>query len=130
MSAMKLEKNGTKSVGQCTQHIHIRYFFFCDRIANHEITLLHCPNSTMVADYFTKPSGGTSVHFRAIIMGHTHFSHLAPPDPPILTSVLEKPVFTKKLQQDLTFSLPTKPVTHQTTPQLHANSKISKVKQH
>jgi hypothetical protein len=92
MSAMKMEKNGRQSAGQRSRHIHIRYFFIKDRIANKEITLMHCPTAIMVAVYFTKPlQGFLFVKFRDIIMGITHHSSLDTPEPDSLRSVLELP---------------------------------------
>ena len=80
MSSMKLEKNGSTSAGQKSRHINIRYFFIKDRIANGDISLIHCPTGLMIADFFTKPLQGHLFNkFRDIIMGVTHFSSLVTP---------------------------------------------------
>ena len=43
MSAMKIEKNGRKSCGEKSRHIHIRYFFIKDILEKENIELVHCP---------------------------------------------------------------------------------------
>jgi Reverse transcriptase (RNA-dependent DNA polymerase) len=89
-SAMRMERNGRQSAGQRSRHINIRYFFIKDRIANGEITLIHCPTAKMIADYFTKPlQGALFVKFRDLVMGITHFSTLDAPELTVLGSVLE-----------------------------------------
>jgi hypothetical protein len=90
MSAMLLETNGRASAGQRSRHINIRYFFIKDRIANGDITLLHCPTEQMIADFFTKPLQGHLFRkFRDIIMGITHYSTLLIPSSIQSRSVLE-----------------------------------------
>jgi hypothetical protein len=90
MSAMLLETNGRASAGQRSRHINIRYFFIKDRIANGDITLLHCPTEQMIADFFTKPLQGHLFRkFRDIIMGITHYSSLLIPSSIQSRSVLE-----------------------------------------
>ena len=76
-SAMKMEKNGRSSAGQGSRHIHIRFFWIRDRIAQEGINLLHCPTYKMVADYFTKPLQGEMFRiFRDVILGIKHYSVL------------------------------------------------------
>jgi hypothetical protein len=69
-SAIKLEKNGTKSSGKRTRHINIRYFFVTDRISANELNVEYCPTLEMLGDYFTKPLQGSLFRkFRNTILG-------------------------------------------------------------
>ena len=69
-SAIKLEKNGTKSSGKRTRHINIRYFFVTDRISADELNVEYCPTLEMLGDYFTKPLQGSLFRkFRNTILG-------------------------------------------------------------
>ena len=69
-SAMLLAKNGKASSSKRTKHIHIRYFFITDRIANGDLNIEWCPTGEMVGDYMTKPlQGSLFKKFRDIIMG-------------------------------------------------------------
>jgi hypothetical protein len=69
-SAMKLERNGTKSSGKRMRHINIRYFFVTDRIAAGELNVEYCPTLDMIGDYFTKPLQGSLFRkFRNTILG-------------------------------------------------------------
>ena len=68
-SAIKLEKNGQKSAGQRSRHIHIRYFFITDQIAQGNVEVRYCPTDEMQGDYMTKPLQGAKFHkFRKQIM--------------------------------------------------------------
>ncbi len=68
-SAIKLEKNGRKSAGQRSRHIHIRYFFITDQIAQGTVEVRYCPTDEMQGDYMTKPLQGAKFHkFRRSIM--------------------------------------------------------------
>jgi hypothetical protein len=68
-SAMLLERNGRTSSSKRTRHIHIRYYFITDKIANGEIKIQYCNTSEMVADFFTKPLQGLQfTTFRDFIM--------------------------------------------------------------
>lgn len=69
-SAMKMARNGTKSCGQKSRHIDIRYFWLQDRISKKELDLVYCPTELMVADFFTKPLQGSLFRkLKAVIMG-------------------------------------------------------------
>ena len=71
-SAILLEKNGKASSGKRTKHIHIRYFFITDRIAQGELSVGWCPTGDMIGDYMTKPlQGNLFTRFRDQIMGVT-----------------------------------------------------------
>ncbi len=61
-SAIKLEKNGQKSAGQRSRHIHIRYFFITDQIAKGNVEVRYCPMDEMQGDYMTKPLQGSKFH--------------------------------------------------------------------
>jgi hypothetical protein len=101
MSAMLLETNGRASAGQRSRHINIRYFFIKDRIANGDITLLHCPTEQMIADFFTKPLQGHLFRkFRDIIMGITHYSTLLIPSSIQSRSVLESIILKERTSID------------------------------
>ena len=58
-SAIKLEKNGQKSMGQRSRHINNRYFFITDQIAKGNVTVRYCPTDDMEGDYMTKPCQGS-----------------------------------------------------------------------
>ena len=57
-SAMKLEKNGHKSMGQRSRHIQIRYFFITDQVQKGNVQIEYCPTDEMEGDYMTKPVQG------------------------------------------------------------------------
>jgi hypothetical protein len=57
-SAIKLETNGHKSVGQRSRHIHIRYFFITDQIEKGNIKIEYCPTDKIEGDYMSKPLQG------------------------------------------------------------------------
>ena len=71
-SAILLEKNGSRSSGEKSRHINIRYFFIKDVLRRERISVTHCPTEHMIADYFTKPLlGSLFTHLRNVIMGIT-----------------------------------------------------------
>ena len=68
-SAIKLEINGQKSVGQRSRHIHIRYFFITDQVEKGKVQIEYCHTDELVGDYMTKPVQGYKFNkFRASIM--------------------------------------------------------------
>ena len=68
-SAIKLEVNGLKSVGQRSRHINIRYFFITDQVEKGKIEIKYCPTDDLEADYMTKPLQGTkNTKFRTSIL--------------------------------------------------------------
>ena len=68
-SAIKLEKNGHKSVGQRSRHIEIRYFFITDQIQKGNVQVEYCPTDEIEGDFMTKPlQGHKFVGFRRSIM--------------------------------------------------------------
>ena len=68
-SAIKLEKNGQKSVGQRSRHIKIRYFFITDQVEKGNVSVEYCPTDDMEGDYMTKPLQGAKFDkFRRSIM--------------------------------------------------------------
>ena len=58
-SAIKLENNGQKSMGQRSRHINNRYFFITDQISKGNVQVEYCPTDEMEADYMSKPLQGT-----------------------------------------------------------------------
>ena len=68
-SAIRLECNGHKSVGQRSRHINIRYFFITDQVQKGIVTIEYCPTDEMESDYLTKPLQGFKfTKFRIRIM--------------------------------------------------------------
>ena len=68
-SAIKLEKNGHKSVGQRSRHIKIRYFFITDQIQKGNVQVEYCPTDEIEGDFMTKPlQGHKFVGFRKLVM--------------------------------------------------------------
>ena len=68
-SAIKLEKNGLKSVGPRSRHINIRYFFITDQINQGNVEIQDCPTDDMEGDYQSKPLQGSKfIKFRNTIM--------------------------------------------------------------
>ena len=57
-SAIKLENNGQKSMGQRSRHINIRYFFVTDHIQKGNLRIQYCPTDNLVADFESKPLQG------------------------------------------------------------------------
>jgi hypothetical protein len=56
-SAISLEEKGSSS-SERTRHVHIRYYWVKDRIANKEIQVVYLPTESMIADILTKPLQG------------------------------------------------------------------------
>ena len=49
----------------------IRYFFIKDRHDKGGLTIEHCPTTSMLVDYHSKPLQGKLFrYFRSVIMGH------------------------------------------------------------
>ena len=68
-SAIKLETNGQKSMGQRSRHINIRCFFVTDQVQKGNLQIEHCPTDKMQGDYMTKPLQGTKFKgFRTSIL--------------------------------------------------------------
>ena len=68
-SAIKLEKNGHKSMGQRSRHIKIRYFFITDQIQKGNVQVEYCPTDQIAGDYMSKPLQGHKFEgFRRTIM--------------------------------------------------------------
>jgi hypothetical protein len=69
-STIKLARNGSRSCGQRTRHINIRYFYITDKINDGTVVMSYCPTKEMVSDYFTKPLQGSLFRLhRNAIMG-------------------------------------------------------------
>jgi hypothetical protein len=93
MSAILLETNGKASSSKRTKHIKVKYFYITDKIAQHEITVEHCPTEQMWTDINTKPKQGAVFReFRGQVMGISgdyvdsifeHSIYLRPPDSPV-----------------------------------------------
>ena len=68
-SAILLEKNGKASSSKRTRHLNIRYFFVTDQVSKGNLKIEFCPTAEMIADYFTKPTtGSTFQRLRCLIM--------------------------------------------------------------
>ena len=68
-SAIRLEKNGHKSMGQRSRHINIRYFFITDQVQKGNVLIEYCPTDEMDGDYMSKPLEGKKfAKFRKSIM--------------------------------------------------------------
>lgn len=68
-SALKLEKNGLKSVGPRSCHINIRYFFITDQIQQGNVEMKYCPTDELEADFMSKPlQGAKNRKFRKSIL--------------------------------------------------------------
>ena len=68
-SAIKLEKNGHKSMGQRSRHIQIRYFFITDQVQKGNVQIKYCPTDQMQGDYQSKALQGQKFaeHRRSIM---------------------------------------------------------------
>ena len=53
-SAIRLDKNGRRSISKSTRHINIRYYFITDSIIKQDASVESCPALDMIGDYFTK----------------------------------------------------------------------------
>lgn len=70
MSAIRMEKYGKRSCTKRTRHINIRYFFICDKVNKKEVSIEYCPTTEMIADYFSKPLGGSQFRkMRNLVLG-------------------------------------------------------------
>ena len=58
-SAIRLKKNGRRSIINRTRHINIRYYFITDRIVKQEESVEFFPTLDMIGDYFTKTLQGS-----------------------------------------------------------------------
>ena len=63
-----MEKYGKRSCTKRTRHINIRYFFICDKANKKEVSIEYCPTTEVIADYFSKPLGGSQ--FRKMRKNH------------------------------------------------------------
>ena len=69
-SAIKLEKNGGRSIVKSTRHKNIRYYFITYSIVNQEASVEFFPTLDMMGGYFTKSLQGYQFRrFRNIIIG-------------------------------------------------------------
>ena len=57
-SAIRLEMNGQRSVGQRSRHINNRYFFITDQVEKGIVKIVHCPTDEIEADYMSKALQG------------------------------------------------------------------------
>ena len=55
MNAIRMERSCTKR----TRQLNIRYFFICNKVNNKEVSIEYCPTTEMIANYFSKPLGGS-----------------------------------------------------------------------
>jgi len=75
---MLLEKNGKRSAGNRSRHIHIRFFWINDATERNNMTIEYTSTQRMLGDFFSKPLQGE--HFRRlrdVIMGINHISTLS-----------------------------------------------------
>ena len=71
-SAILLEKNGRKSMGNQSRALNVRYFFISDQVNQGNLNVKYCPTDEMIGDFMTKPLQGSKfMKFRKIIMGGT-----------------------------------------------------------
>ena len=75
-SAIKLENNGLKSMGQRSRHIEIRYFFITNQVQKGNVKIEYCPTDEMESDFMTKPLQGMKYgKFRGSIMNLRDATH-------------------------------------------------------
>ena len=68
-SAIRLEKNGKRSISKRTRHINIRYYFITDSIMKQEASMEFCPTFDMIGDYFKKAlQGSQSVDYATLFL--------------------------------------------------------------
>ena len=58
-SAIKLETNGMKSMGQRSKHINNRCFFIANQLKKGNVKVEHCPTDDMEGDCHAKPLQGS-----------------------------------------------------------------------
>ena len=51
-----MHKNYPFSVKKGSKHIHIRYFFVVDKVANKEVKIMYCLTEKMIGNYSSKPA--------------------------------------------------------------------------
>jgi hypothetical protein len=62
----------------------ILHFFITNHSKRSDITIIHCPTSHMLVDFFTKPLQGSLFRkFRAVLLGQEHISTLRDPSRPL-----------------------------------------------
>ena len=67
---MKIAKDGRKSRGEKSRHIHIRYLFIKDILVKENMELIHCLIERMISGFYTKPLQDSLFRkMRDIIMG-------------------------------------------------------------
>ena len=54
-TAILIENNGTKSMGEGTRYMKIKYFFVSDNIKDKELKVLWYPTEKMIGGFYTKP---------------------------------------------------------------------------
>jgi hypothetical protein len=57
-SSILIEKNGRRSSTKRTRHMNVRFFYIKELVDTGMVTIEHCPTSTMLANFFTKPLQG------------------------------------------------------------------------
>ena len=68
-SAILLETNGKRSSGKNRRALNIQYFFITDQVEKENVQIEHCPATTMVGDFLTKPlQSGKFLEFRNMIL--------------------------------------------------------------
>ena len=69
-SAITLKTKGRSSLGKRSRTISIHYFTIKDSVDRGDIEIIHCPNDSMVGDFFTKPLQGSKfLNFRNLVLG-------------------------------------------------------------
>ena len=82
-AAIKMEKNSYRSSSRKTRHFDIKYFLIKDFLKREKVDVVYCPTDAMVADFFTKPLQGRSLHKLRSIMGMDHTSILSLASAPV-----------------------------------------------
>ena len=57
-SSILIERNGRRSSTKRTRHMNVRFFYIKELVDSGMVTIEHCPTSTMLGDFFTKPLQG------------------------------------------------------------------------
>jgi len=105
-SASLLEENGKGSSSEGTRHMDIRYLFITDRITTGKISLVYCPTSEMIADFYTKPlQGKLFTKYRDFILNDNHkqgvsLSTKQRQDPRSMLSKQARMVLIKQVRED------------------------------
>lgn len=94
-SSILIERNGRRSSTKRTRHMDVRFFYIKELVDSGRVSIEHCPTSSMLADFFTKPLQGQQ--FRKL---RDEIMNLDPSSPYHSANSAHRSVLKKQKEQD------------------------------